>query len=115
MKTTSTFAPTPLSKSIDSYMEQTIKYLYAPSSEAKLLLEDKMKEYARHSGIILHLEKLQKLLASLERGYESAWESFAKEAERNWFFDTYPELEEIFFEAAHKRGLAKKKWVICSD
>lgn len=114
MKSTNLFSPTPLSRTEDSYMEQMIKYLHEPSPEARLLLEEKMIEYSRHSGILLHFEKLQKKLIFLERGYESAWESFAKEAENTWYFDMHPEHQEMFFEAAHKRGLAKKKWVICS-
>lgn len=115
MEANSTFDPTPLSKARKAYMEQTIRYLHAPSPEGRSLLEEKMKEYGRYSGIILYFEKLQKHLISLERGYESAWEAFAGDAEKSWFFDTHPELEEMFFEAAQKRGLAKKKWVICSD
>jgi hypothetical protein len=108
------FTPTRLEQALEAYLEQTIKYLHTPSPEGKELLLEKMKDYSQSSGIILHFEKLQKQLASLERDYESAWELFANEAERSWFFHTHPELQEMFFEAAHKRGLAKKKWVICS-
>jgi hypothetical protein len=115
MKTDSTFTPTPLARARKAYFEQMIKYLHSPSDETRAVLDEMMKDYARHSGILLHFEKLTKLLTELERGYESAWDAFAKEAQSNWFFDARKDLSELFFETAHDRGLAKKKWVICSE
>lgn len=115
MEVNRTFSPTPLTTAMDAYLEETIKYLSTPSPEARLAVVKKMKEYAVESGIFFHLEKLQKQFVGLENGYESAWELFAKEAEKGWFFDKHPELEELFFKVAKERGLAKKKWVICSD
>ncbi len=111
----STFKLTPSELAREAYFEYTIRYLNEPTPQARELLVEKMKDYDRHSDILLHFEKLQKQLHKMEQSYESAWEAFANEAERRWFFDSYPELKEMFFQAAHKRGLAQKKWVICSS
>lgn len=110
-----TYSKTSFEKAKEAYMEQAIRYLYEPSLENRKFLFEKMKVYSQHSGVLFHLEEMEKIHMQLDRGYESAWETFANEAEKSWFFDIHPELCELFYKAAEKRGLAKKKWVICSD
>ncbi len=100
----------PVTKLREAYWEHLVLYLETPSDEKKKTLLEKMKKWAPWSGVFL--AKLQRRLKSLEFNNLEVWRELAGDMERNWFFEKYPKLKEIFFATAEKRGLAKKKWVI---